>query len=111
MKSVFNMSKEYVGYPTQKPLKLLERIITTSCPKKGVVLDPFCGCATACIAAEQLNRQWIGIDISVKAYELVKTRLAKECAQGTIFEPARELYFQVSPPQRSDQNGAEQIQK
>lgn len=105
IKSVFNMSKEYVGYPTQKPVKLLERIISASCPEKGIVLDPFCGCATACIVAEQLNRQWIGIDISVKAYELVKARLAKECAQGTIFEPARELYFQVSPPQRSDQNG------
>ena len=68
-------SKERVGYPTQKPLKLLERIIRASTNKGDIVLDPFCGCATTCVAAETLERQWIGIDVSPKAYELVKERL------------------------------------
>lgn len=66
--------KELTGYPTQKPLALLERIIKASCPEDGIVLDPFCGCATTCIAAENLSREWIGIDISPKAVELVKLR-------------------------------------
>ena len=67
-----------VGYPTQKPLALLERIIESSCPKGGLVLDPFCGCATTCIAAERLECHWIGIDVSSKAFELVQMRLKKE---------------------------------
>ena len=74
--------KERNGYPTQKPLRLLERIIEMSTPENGLVLDPFCGCATTCIAAERLNRRWIGIDISDKAAELVKARLFKEVAIG-----------------------------
>lgn len=71
-------AKERVGYPTQKPLKLLDRIIAASSNPGDMVLDPFCGCATACIAAEQLGRQWVGIDISPKAAELVKLRMQKE---------------------------------
>ena len=59
-------STERVGYPTQKPLALLERIIKASSNEGDVVLDPFCGCATACVAAENLGRRWIGIDISPK---------------------------------------------
>ena len=59
--------RERVGYPTQKPLALLERIIKASSNEGDVVLDPFCGCATACVAAENLGRRWIGIDISPKA--------------------------------------------
>ena len=70
--------KEKTGYPTQKPLALLERIIKASCPEGGIVLDPFCGCATACIAAEKLGRKWIGIDLSSKAGELVKKRAKTE---------------------------------
>lgn len=69
---------EATGYPTQKPRALLERIIKASCPEDGIVLDPFCGCATTCIAAEILGRKWIGIDISSKAAELVKIRADKE---------------------------------
>ena len=72
------LGKERLGYPTQKPLKLLERIIKASSNRGDVVLDPFCGCATTCIAAEKLQRQWIGIDLSPKAVELVKTRLERE---------------------------------
>lgn len=73
-----NTSMERVGYPTQKPLALLERIIAASSNPDDMILDPFCGCATACIAAEKLNRQWIGIDISDKAAELVQRRLKNE---------------------------------
>ena len=61
---------ESVGYPTQKPIALLERIIEASSRESDVVLDPFCGCATTCVAAENLNRQWIGIDINPQAYYL-----------------------------------------
>ena len=68
-------SRERVGYPTQKPLSLLERIITASSNEGDMVLDPFCGCATACVAAEKLGRKWVGIDISPKAAELVNVRL------------------------------------
>ena len=71
-------SKEDTGYPTQKPLKLLERIINASSDKGDIVLDPFCGCATACVAAEKLDRQWVGIDVSEKAAELVKERINNE---------------------------------
>ncbi len=67
-------SKERTGYPTQKPLALLRRIIQASSNEGGMVLDPFCGCATTCIAAEQLGRRWVGIDISEKAADLVKLR-------------------------------------
>ena len=70
--------KEDTGYPTQKPLKLLERIIKASSNQDDVVLDPFCGCATTCIAAEKLGRQWVGIDISPRAVELVRYRLERE---------------------------------
>ena len=66
---------ENVDYPTQKPLALLDRIIRASSNKEDVVLDPFCGCATACVAADKLNRQWAGIDLSSKAVELVNKRL------------------------------------
>jgi len=76
-------SKERLGYPTQKPLKLLERIIKASTNEGDLVLDPFCGCATTCIAAEKLGRKWIGIDISQKAIDLVKIRMDREL--GRIF--------------------------
>ena len=69
------MAKERIGYPTQKPLALLERIIKISSNAGDVVLDPFCGCATTCVAAEKLGRQWLGVDVSHRAYELVNQRL------------------------------------
>ena len=95
------MSKERTGYPTQKPLAMLERIIKASSNKKDIVLDPFCGCATTCIAAEKLDRQWIGIDVSVKAYELVKERLKKEISPD-LFEQVKEVAFSTDPPHRTD---------
>lgn len=73
-----SQAKERTGYPTQKPLAVLERIIKASSNEGDTVLDPFCGCATACIAAEQLGRQWTGIDISAKAADLVKLRMERE---------------------------------
>ena len=75
-------NKERTGYPTQKPVALLQRIIRASSNDGDVVLDPFCGCATACVAAEIEHRQWIGIDVSPKAYELVKSRLKREVSIG-----------------------------
>jgi DNA modification methylase len=68
---------EKQGYPTQKPIALLERIITASSDPGDVVLDPFCGCGTAAIAAENLGREWIGIDISPTAVRVIKERILK----------------------------------
>ena len=73
-------AKARLGYPTQKPLPLLDRIIQASSNEGDMVLDPFCGCATTCVAAERLERRWIGIDVSFKAYDLVRERLTKEAA-------------------------------
>ena len=67
--------KERLGYPTQKPEALLERIILASSNKGDVVLDPFCGCGTAVAVAERLGRQWIGIDVTHLAISLMKSRL------------------------------------
>jgi len=66
---------ERLGYPTQKPEALLERIIQASSNEGDVVMDPFCGCGTAIAVAQRLNRPWIGIDITVLATALIKTRL------------------------------------
>lgn len=66
---------ERLGYPTQKPEALLERIISVSSNPGDVVLDPFCGCGTAVAAAQQLGRQWIGIDITHLAISLMRSRL------------------------------------
>ena len=72
-----NTSKERMGYETQKPLVLLERIIAASSSPEDVVLDPFCGCATTLEAAHKLDRQWIGIDIAIHAIKRVaRVRLA-----------------------------------
>ncbi len=67
--------KESTGYPTQKPLALLHRIVKASSKKDDLVLDPFCGCATTCVAAQQLHRRWIGIDIEKNAANIVVERL------------------------------------
>ncbi len=69
-------AKERVGYPTQKPLALLDRIITASSNPGDMVLDPFAGCATACVSADRLQRQWAGIDLSPLAVKLVNERIA-----------------------------------
>lgn len=91
------------GYPTEKPIPLLERIISASSNKDDLVLDPFCGCATACIAAERKERRWLGIDVGAKAYELVKGRL-KEEVPPTLFNPDKPI-FRTDIPARTDLNG------
>ncbi len=65
---------EDTGYPTQKPLKLLERIINTSSKEGDIVLDPFCGCGTAVVAAQVMKRRWIGIDASIQAINATRSR-------------------------------------
>jgi site-specific DNA-methyltransferase (adenine-specific) len=70
-----SQAQERLGYPTQKPLALLERILTASSNKGDVILDPFCGCGTAIHAAEKLKREWIGIDITHLAISLIEKRL------------------------------------
>ena len=107
--------KERTGYPTQKPLKLLERIIKASSNPGDMVLDPFCGCATTCIAAEKLNRGWIGIDIEEKARDLVVERLHKEIYNDALLKVARNpdniggatlpnVTHRKSPPNRTEPN-------
>jgi len=70
-----NVAAERLGYPTQKPEALLEQIITASSNPGDIVLDPFCGCGTATVAAHRLGRQWIGIDITYLAVDLMRQRL------------------------------------
>ncbi|MCA8834749.1 MAG: hypothetical protein K8953_06635, partial [Proteobacteria bacterium] len=95
-------AKERTGYPTQKPLVLLERIIAASCPAGGIVLDPFCGCATTCIAAERLKRRWVGVDVSKKAFDLVQDRMKEQVEwEGSLFEEDL-VAFKTSPPKRGD---------
>ena len=72
------MSQERVGYPTQKPLALLERIILASTVEGDTVLDPFSGLGTTCLAAEKLERNWIGIDIAKPASSIMTDRLEKD---------------------------------
>ena len=99
IKSLQSQSKERTGYPTQKPLALLERIIAASSDTGDVVLDPFCGCATACVAAESLGRRWVGIDISPKAVDLTNFRLQE--AMGDLFHN-RLVTARTDIPRRTD---------
>ncbi len=89
-------AKERLGYPTQKPRALLERIISVGSNKRDMVLDPFCGCATACVAAQDLKRQWVGIDIAPKAADLVVERMRDEL--GMFFNGTH----RTDAPQRTD---------
>ena len=97
--AINSQAKERIGYPTQKPIALLERIISASSNPGDVVLDPFCGCATACVAAEKLGRKWVGIDISEKAVELVNMRL-REFMGGLFHE--RLVTARTDIPRRTD---------
>ncbi len=93
------LGKQRTEYPTQKPLALLERIIAISSNPEDLVLDPFAGCATACVAAEKLGRQWVGIDLSEKAVELVNIRLRE--FMGSLFHN-RLVTARTDIPQRTD---------
>ena len=98
IKPLINWAAERTGYPTQKPLALYERIIKASSNEGDLVLDPFAGCATTCVAAERLGRQWVGMDIWEGAPGMVRKRLGDE---GLIQaqEQVRELTY---APQRTD---------
>ena len=100
-------ARERTGYPTQKPLKLYERIIAASSNPGDWVLDPFCGCATTPVAAEMLGRQWVGIDIWDKAYQTVLERLGKIGfdVEGSDHLPSgRAVLYASEPPVRNDDN-------
>ena len=89
IKPIHNLAEERMGYATQKPLKLIERIIKVSTNKGDTVLDPFCGCASTLEAAHNLQRKWIGIDIAIHAIKRVsRIRLQDRCGlvEGTDFE-------------------------
>ena len=94
--AINNKAKERTGYPTQKPLALLSVVVSASSAPGDVVFDPFCGCATTLVAADDLSRSWIGIDISHKAVDLVKVRL--EDRQGLF----RDVTHRTDLPQRTD---------
>src|SRR4029077_9208569 len=100
IKPIGAQAAERLGFPTQKPLALLERIIRSSSNPGDVVLDPFCGCGTTIHAAQKLGRQWIGIDVTYLAINLIKRRLKdafgeeiefEEKGQPTDFESAKRL--------------------
>jgi hypothetical protein len=80
--AINSMALERLGYSTQKPLALLERIILASSKKGDLILDPFCGCGTAIEAAEKLERRWIGIDVTYLAVHVVESRLQKTFGAG-----------------------------
>ncbi|MGI9298513.1 MAG: DNA methyltransferase [Gammaproteobacteria bacterium] len=92
---VNSMAKERTGYPTQKPLPLLERIIKASSNEGDLILDPFCGCATTCVAAERLNRRWVGIDVAAQAAKLVRARLLAETKQGKLGDKVPEVLHRM----------------
>ncbi len=99
---VRNTSKERTGYPTQKPLELLYRIVKASSREGDVVLDPFCGCATTCVAAQQLGRKWIGVDIEQNAVSVLIDRLSESTDE--VEGMFRDFIHLTTPPQRTDIN-------
>lgn len=80
-----SQAQERLGYPTRKPLALLERMIQASSNESDIVLDPFCGCGTAVHANQKLRRNWIGIDITHLAISLIERRL-QDAFAGIMFE-------------------------
>ena len=100
---------EYTGWKTQKPLALLERIIKVSSNPEDLVVDPFCGCATACIAAEKLGRDWIGIDKLPQAVAMLTDRAKRELQipitddNGRAWQDwSRGMRTETAPPKRTD---------
>jgi len=89
-------AKERTGYPTQKPLALLRRIILASSNEGDIVMDPFCGCATTCVAAQQLGRKWIGIDIEKQPVKILIERLSDDAGLFKDFVATDQI------PKRSD---------
>ena len=95
-----SQADEDTGWDTQKPLALLERLIAASSREGDMVLDPFCGCATACVAAERLNRQWVGMDRSPRAGILVRKRLREQKEGIAIW--VRDVIVTRIVPKRAD---------
>lgn len=95
------MSKERTGYPTQKPLALLDRIIQASSNKDDLVIDPFCGCATTCVSAQNHHRNWIGIDLEEITVDLVVDRLT-ETEEGQKSIQFNDFIASRTPPTRTD---------
>ena len=108
MQPIMPSSKERTGFPTQKPRVLIERIIRASSNKGDIVLDPFAGCATTCVVAERLGRQWVGIDIWDAVHQVVIDRLSVEgllSAQGNKAGGRLsfgEILYETEPPTRTD---------
>ncbi len=106
--SSLSVSSERVGFPTQKPLALYRRIIEASSNEGDIVLDPFCGCATTPVAAEQLRRQWVGMDIWDGAKDIVLQRLQDEWlftpdeAEHKMFPHV--VHVETAAPTRTDDN-------
>ncbi len=102
-------AKERTGYPTQKPLALYERFLEASSKPGDIVLDPFAGCATTLVAAERLQRQWVGIDIWDEAHDAVIRRLVQERLMppdgdrkdGDLF-PVGQVHYTREVPERTD---------
>ncbi len=101
IQQAYRYRSEHTGYPTQKPLALYKRMVAASSNPGDMVLDPFAGCATTCVAAEQLGRQWIGIDIREEAGEVIFDRLQNEVINGSMAwnDIVRVL---TEPPERTD---------
>ena len=99
IKTVTGWSPERTGYPTQKPLALYKRIIEASSNPGDMVLDPFAGCATTCVAAEQQERQWVAIDLWKETKDLIVHRLE---AEKRMFAVER-LTVTQTPPERTDE--------
>ena len=92
--------KERTGYPTQKPLALYKRMIEASSNPGDIVLDPFAGCATTCVAAEQLGRQWIGIDIREESGGVIRERLEREVSENMAWDAI--VRTPTEAPERTD---------
>ncbi len=103
---VNSQAKEGTGFPTQKPLALLDRVISASTDTGDMVLDPFCGCATALVAADRLGRNWAGIDLSPLAIKLVNDRIAEDRAPKSRGTAIGGSLFRATaltePPKRTD---------
>ena len=90
-------AKERCGYPTQKPIELLKRIIQISTSESDLVLDPFCGSGTTCVAAKALNRNFIGIDINPEAVKLAKKRINEMIiTSSTLLKKGKDAYIEKS---------------
>lgn len=101
IKPLLNLHNENTGYPTQKPLTLLKRIIKASSNENDVVLDPFCGCGTTIEAAHLLKRHWVGVDISYYAIQVIRRERMKDLAIVVEGEPTSlqaAVYFSDKDP-------------